>query len=812
MFTLAAILTLAVGVASVGAMFAIAHGVLLAPLPYGEPDRLVSVRLQAADVGDIAQPLALHVTYSGFARSLDGVGFYRTGSSNIWTEGHDDVAESVVATWVTASMVSVLQVPPLLGRSFTAEEELRGGPNAVMLSESEWRSRFGAASDVIGRTLMVNSVPREIIGVMPARFSFPLHGTETRIWLPAKRIDNGTVGDFAYSAVARLAPGATAAQAQRELVALLPSMAESFPRLEPAGIDRANGRVSQNATATWLAEVGPTPVVVPLRDEITRGIAATLWMLAGAAALVLLVAWANVSNLLLIRADSRQPELAVRAALGATRLRTASVFLTESLLLCATAGVLALLLVHGAVAALVAFGPTDIPRLAQLGVGLPAGAFTLLVTLAGVIVCAAVPAGRLWRASLSLELREGGRGASTGIPRLRLRTVVTTLQIAVALVVTIGSALLLRTAHGLHQVHPGFDPTQVTTLRTQLPFARYDDSTTVAFYARLADRVRQLPAVHNAGVTMKVPLGSGGALEQTVRTEAEARTRSLPLTVVDDAYFATMSIPLLAGRGFRRGELEQNTDVVISRQAAATLFGDPTGTAAVGKRLTLAPSGLDYTVAGVVGDVRDQDLATAPSAMLYRPLVVPANPTAEPIPRRNMALVVKSSVPAGALVPELRRIVHELDPTVAIYNVETMGDVIRTSTARLSLALALMTAAATITLMLGTIGLYGVMAYMVALRTREFGIRAAMGADRARIARLVVARGMTLSASGVAAGLVLYALTAPMLRAFLFGVTVSDPVTLAGATLLLLLATAIASWIPAMRAARVDSAQALRAE
>ncbi len=808
-FMIAVILTLAVGVAAVGSMFAIVYGVLLAPLPYGEPDRLVSVRLQAPEAGEIRQPPALYVTYTELAKTLDGVGFYRTGSTNLWTEGSDDGAQSVIATWVTASMMPLLQIPPLLGRSFSAEEELRGGPHAVILSESEWRTRFSASTEVIGKTLMVNSVPREIIGVMPARFSFPT--AATRVWLPAKRVDNATVGDFAYAGVARLAPGATAEQAQGELATVLPRMAESFPRLESTLIDRVAGRPSDRSTATWLADVKPTPVVEPLRDWITDSISPTLWMLAAAAGLVLLVAWANVANLLLIRADSRQSELAIRAALGAGRLRTATHFLAEALLLGAAAGILALPVVYGAVATLVAFGPAGVPRIAELGLGLPTVAFIVLITALGVIVCAAVPAGRSWRASLTQNLREGGRGASTGKHPLRLRAAITILQIAVTLVVTIGSALLLRTAHGLHQVHPGFETTQVTTLRTQLPAARYRDAASVAFYARLTEHVRQLPSVHSAGVAIKVPL-SGGTLEQTLRIELEGTTRLLPVHAVDNGYFTAMSIPLIAGNGFRPLELEQGTDVIISQHTAATLFDDPDGTASVGKQLTLAPSGLIYTVIGVVGDVHYQDLATPPSAMVYRPLVVPKDPSVEPGVRGNMALVVKSSAPADVLVPEIRRIVHQLDPAVAIYNVEAMSDVVRASTARLSLVLALITTAAVITLLLGTIGLYGVMAYMVALRTREFGVRVALGADPKRIARLVARHGLTLTAAGIAAGFFLYALAAPALRAFLFEVTVTDPVTLMGATLVLLATAAFASWLPARRAARIDPAQALRAE
>lgn len=798
-FTIAVILTLALGLSALGSMFTIVYGVLLAPLPYGEPDRLVSVGLQTAELRRIGQAPGLYFTYQRFARRLEGVALYRTGSTNVRTTADGADAESVIATWVTASMMPLLQVPPLLGRSFTADEELRGGPNAVILSESEWRTRFGAATDVIGKTLIVNDAPREIVGVMPARFSFPT--AATRVWLPVKHTDRVTMGDFSHAGVARLAPGATAEQAQAELAALLPSVAALFPRLPSGG-----------STTSWLDAVKPMPVVRALRDELTGGIARTLWMLAAAAGLVLVVAWANVANLMLVRADASQLEFAVREALGASRLRVASHFLGESALLGAAAGVLALLASQGAVRALVAFGPVDVPRLAELGVGLPTAGVIALLAIAGMIIGAAVPTVRARRGKLSSNLHDGARGQTTGKSRQRLRASITVIQIALALVVTVGSALLLRTAQRLHEVQPGFDASEVTTLRILLPHARYRDSTNVAFYARLTERVGQLPSVRAAGLTGQLPLGTGWTAQQTFVIEGEARTPSLPVNVIGNGYFAAMGIPLLAGRDFRRLDSEQSGDIIISQRAAATLFGDTYGNAAVGKGLTLAPNGPSYTIVGVVGDVRHQDLATVPSAMIYRPQVVPINPRAEPGPRPSMVLVVRSSGPADAVVPAIRQIVRDLDPTVPIFDVKTMSDVVRASTARLSFTLSLMTAAAVITLLLGMIGLYGVMAYLVALRTREFGVRVALGADPKRIARLVAARGLRLTASGLAAGFILYALAAPFLRAFLFGVTVTDPVTLGGATLVILGTATFASGLPALRAARVDPAQALRAE
>ena len=799
-FTVAVILTLVLGIGSVAAMFAIVYGVLLAPLPYGHPDRLVSVGLQANEVRRLQQPPAVYFTYKRFARRLDDVGFYRTGNANIWTDVDGDAPERVTATWVTASTIPLLQVPPILGRSFTNDEQRMNGPNAVILSESVWHTRFNAARDVIGKTLYVNSVPREIVGVMPARFSFP--AGDTRLWLPVRIDENSAVaGDFMYSSVARLAVGVTAEQAQRDLAAVLPRIAESFPRLE-----------SGTATSAWLDEANPKPVVLPLRDEVTSGIARTLWMLAAAAALVLFVAWANVTNLMLIRADGRQLELAVREALGASRLRLATYFLGESIVLGAVAGAVALFAAWGAVHALVAFGPPDVPRLAELRLGLTTAVFVVVVSIAGAIICAVVPAIRIRRASLSINLRDGARGETAGKARQRLRSSIAALQIAVALVVSAGSALLLRTFHRLHEERPGFDATDVMTIWTQLPFARYGDSAAVMSYARLTESVGKLPGVRAAGLTTKLPLATGETFEQSFRLEGDGRTLSLPVTVIDDGYFTTLRIPLLAGRGFRRLGLQRHGDVIISRRAAATIWNDPSGNTAVGRRLSLSPSGPTYTIIGVVDDVRDHDLATAPSAMVYAPQVVPIDPRVEPGARRTMALVVRTAGPPTTIVAAVRRVVRDLDPTVPIFNVQTMNEVVRASTARLSLTLTLMTAAAAITLVLGTIGLYGVMAYMVALRRREFGVRVALGASPRQLARAVAMRGLKLIARGVAAGFVLYAIAAPFLRAFLYGVTTTDPLTLAGVTLTLVGAASLASWLPARRAAHVDPAEALRAE
>ena len=798
-YSLTVIFTLALGLASVGSMFAVVHGLLLAPLPYGDPGRLVSIHLEVADGGRFNHSPAVHTTYRRFSKQLDDIALYRSGSANVWSGTDDVAAENLPATWITASMMRLLQAPPLLGRAFSDDEERRGGPEAVILSEAEWRMRFGAAPDVIGRTLIVNNVSREIVGVMPAHFEFP-HAS-TRLWLPAKYSDETTAGDFFYAAVARLAPGATAEGAQRELSTILPRMAELFPHLRSGG-----------STAAWLRETQAVPRVQALVEAITDGIAPTLWILATVAGLVLLVAWANVANLVLIRADAGRQDVAIREALGASPLRAASHFLGESVLLASIAAAMALLASFGALMALKAFGPADLPRLQELSLEPWAAAFIIMVALLGTVGGTAVLARIDRRGHLSNRLRDGTRSQTAGKSRQRVRATATVLQIATALMVLAGSALLLRTAHRLHDVHPGFESEQVTTFRILLPFARYPETARVAFYARLTERVRALPSVLQAGLTARLPLGPGKSPEQPFLIEGAEHARPLPVNVIGNDYFAAMGTPVLAGRDFRPLEAQRAGELIISRRAATILFGDRRGTDSLGRTLTLESSGPTYTVVGVVGDVRYEDLASPPPPMVYRPQVVANVPAVEPGPLPAMVLVVRSNANPDALVAAVRDTVRELDPSVPVFEVSSMREIVRRSMARLNLTLSIMTAAAAVTLLLGMTGLYGVMAYLVALRTREFGLRMALGADPKRIARWVVTRGLALTAIGVTVGLAVFSLAAPYLRASIVGIAAWDPLSLFGATLLLISTAALACWVPARRAATVHPAQALRAE
>jgi predicted permease len=790
-FTITAALTLAIGIGAASAMFAVVYGVLLAPLPYGNANRLVSV--------DQHQSPATFFTYKQFATSIDNIGLYRSGTGNMWVGKEPSDPEQVATAWFSASMLPTMQVSPILGRAFTDDEDRPSGETVALISEGMWRTRFGGSRDVLGKTIYVNSVQRKIIGVLPASFRFPAPDIE--VWFPT-RLDANTryAGDFSYSAIARLKPGVTPDDARRDLASALPRIAESYATIDSGGM----------STVEWLRENRPAPVVTPLRDSITAGIARTLWMLAVAAGLVLLVACASVANLVLIRADERQLELAVREALGASRLRVLAQFFAESTVLSVFAGALGLAAAWMAVQALVAYGPQDIPRLAELSVDAYTIAFTLVISMIAALFAAVVPTLHAARASSYTSLREGGRTATGGNSRHRLRATIASLQIALALVVLAGSALLLRTFQELRDVQPGFDATNVTTLWVQLPFARYGDSSVVRFFAALTDRVGKLPGVIAAGVASRVPLDPDGSAHGSFAVDM--KHASLQMYSIDDGYLRAMHIPIVTGHRFERIDVQRPLEVLVSRRAAELLWGDTSGRAAIGKRLTMVAGGPTYNVIGVTEDVRDRSLSMPPEPTVYFPQVAATDPVLGRTPRHSMAIVVQTAGARGAIATSVSRIVHELDPTLPTFNVQSMSDVLRASTAQLSFTLILIGAAAVITVLLGAIGIYGVTAYVVTLRRREFGLRIALGAEPRRIEAMMMRQGLSLALSGVIGGTIVFVLVARFLRTFLYGVAPTDPVALLGAGVALLSIAVIASWVPARRTATIDPAEALRAE
>ena len=807
-FALTASVTLVIGIGAAVAIFALVNGVLLRPLAYGEPERLVTVYHDLSIVGlpKGNQTAGTYFTYKKLARSLEGIGVYQRDAVNVSDPRGGGEPQRINSAELTQSVIPLLQVTPLVGRNFTEAEDLPKGPNVVLISEALWRSRFGGDRSILGRTLEVNGRSREIVGVMPQRFRFP--NAETQLWLPMQLDPNDPFpGGFNYDAVARLRKGVTVADAGRDLKAVLPRIVELSPNLAP-GV----------STQMLLDQAKPVPFVVPLKDDVTGGIAKTLWIVAAAAGVVLLVACANVTNLILVRADGRQRELAVREALGAGRGRVIAYFLGESIVVTAVSGVVALALATLAIRVLVRAGPAAVPRLAEVHVDLGVVAFAFVVSAIVAGVCSIVPALRVGRVNLSNALREGGRGGTAGRARQRVRSALVAGQIALALVALASSGLLLRTFQRLNAVRPGFDAERLATFWVSLPGSRYPSDTTASrFYAQLLDRVRSLPGVTDAGVTQRLPLLTTGMMSQNPfypEGDASYESKIPPLqlyTTTDGGYFKTMGIPLLAGRTFDRLDVQRPDEAIISQATAVQFYKDSTGQSVLGKRFRELPNGPWYTIIGVVGSTRDTSLASPPSQAVYF-ANVQSTKDYRAQTRWTMALVVRTTGEPTAITPAVRRVVRELDPGLPLFRISTMTAVAAASMAQLSFTIIVLGAAALVTLVLGAVGLYGVMAYVVSLRTRELAVRIALGATPGAVVRMLTTQGVVVTALGVMSGLVLFVVVARALESLLYGVAPTDPVTLAGASLLLVAIAALASWLPARRTSRVDPADVLRAE
>jgi len=806
-FTLTAAVTLVIGIGAAVTIFALVNGVLLRPLPYGDPDRLVGAyhRMDLVGLSKANQTAGTYFTYKKLARSLDGIAIYQTSAVNVSDPRGGGEPQRIQSARVSGSVLPVLQVSPLVGRNFTDAEDLPNGPNVILISEGLWRSRFGADRGILGRTLEVNGRSREIIGVMPRRFRFPT--PETQIWLPLQLNPNEQFpGGFNYDGIARLRKGVTVADAQRDLTSVLPRIIELFPNLAP-GV----------STKLLLDQAKPVPLLVPLKEDVTGGIAKTLWIVAAAAGVVLLVACANVTNLILVRADGRQRELAVREALGAGRGRVIAHFLAESLLITAVSGVAALALAAVAIRVLVGVGSSAIPRLAEVHIDLPTIAFAIAVSALAAIVCSIVPTMRIGRVDLSDALREGGRGGTAGRARQRLRSALVAGQLALALVALASSGLLLRTFQRLNAVRPGFDPEGVTTFWVSLPGARYpSDTAVVRFYTQLLDRTRSLPGVREVGISSRLPLSTSGMSQDPYYPEGdESYADKIPplqlYTTTDGGYFRAMGIPLLAGKTFDRLDVQRSDEAIVSRATAVQFYKDSTGRVALGKRFRELPNGPWSTIIGVVGDTRDTSLAAPPSMTVYRPESYSVPQSGGPT-QWTMALVVRTAGEPTAITSAVQRVVRELDPGLPLFDVRPMSAVAAASMAQLSFTILVLGAAAIVTLILGAVGLYGVMAYVVSLRTRELAVRIALGATPAAVVGMLTRQGVAVTGVGIAAGLAVFVLVARALKSLLFGVAAMDPVTLAGASLLLVAIAALASWLPARRTSQVDPADVLRAE
>ncbi len=811
-FTIPAILTLALGIGGVACVGTVANGVLLEPLPYANANRLVGVWLQFPRVtGTLAVPQSdgMYFVLRTYARSLDGIGAYITGDANV-DDGSEP--ERLTTARMTASALDVLGVEPLIGRRIRESDDRPGQPPVVLLGESLWRRKFAGDPAVLGRSIKIDGTAYEVIGVMPARFAFPHRSVQ--LWRPLQ-LDPTSVGvsTTIYNGIARLRPGMTIESAQRDLNLALRRTPEVYPNVG-FGI----------STSQLLEQTGARVQLHPLRDDVIGSVRQILWIFVATAGVVLFIACANVANLFLVRADARQRDMAVRSALGAGRRAILGRFVGEGLVLACASAVLGLALALAGVRALGQSGAFDMPRLQEIRMnGLTVAGVALLTVLVA-IACSVLPMLQFRTRDLFGALKSGGRGATTTRERQRARQMLVVAQVALAFVLLVGSALLGRSFQAISAIRPGFDPSNVLALNVALPHATYQLDDAVRFYDRAIERMRSVAGVRYAGASWRLPLNALGQGPGSFFVEGDPSPLGVRanISVVAGDYFAAMSIPMLAGTSFTRAQQpgQPLNEVILSSAFARRHWGDSTGRAAIGRRIRSTPTSEWLTIVGVVGSVRGTSLMEPPDEVVYLPMTSPSLVLANSqlktaladVPPYAMSLVLRSATDPATLAQQARRVIAELDSSLPVYSLRPMRDIVSDSMARITFTALLLGLAAGIALMLGVIGIYGVVAYTASLRTREIGLRLALGARPSDVVRLITRQGAFLAAAGLGVGFVITLWVTRFLRAFLGTVSTTDPVALIGTALILASVTLLAAWLPARRAGQVEPTQVLAGE
>ncbi len=785
-FAFLAVGMLGLAIGATAGMFSVVDTVLLNPLPYANVDRLVHVAASApgSDYPDeFGVASEFFVQYKEQSQLLEDVSTYNSFTSTLRTA---DRVERIRMSWPTNSLYSTLGATPILGRLPVAEDENR----VAVISHALWQSWFGGDSAVIGRSYYIAGDTRTVIGVMGPDFAFPNDGT--LLWIASEIDPDGiTPGGFGQPLVARMKPGATVEAVARELTALSKRLPERF------GGSPAYARLIEQHRA----------VARPLTEELLGEYSRPLWVLLGATGIVLLIACANVANLFMVRAEGRQRDLAVRRAIGAGRSQLIRLQMSEAVVVAGLAGVVAVVLAVVTLPLFLRVAPPGIPRLDQVGLSIAVLVFTLCAAAFSAVACGMVPALRAAAPDLN-RLREGGRGSTRRRHWARDGLVVG--QTALALVLLIGSGLLVRSFWELRRVDPGYDTEDIFTFQIAPDReSLFDGPSYARFQLDFMDRLRALPGVERVGLVENVPLNEGtrGAQFFTERMDPEADTGPLlRYTWTAGDYFRTMGISLLAGRPFETADHTTALGNVIVSEAAANILWP--GEDPIGRRLRR--EGLDSwgTVVGVVEDVMQDGFRDAPEPLVYYPLV---GPTPDSWVISSPAYVVKTPR-AEQIAPEVRALAREVAPEAPMYRVFTMAGLAADSMAGLSFTMLTLGIASSLALILGAVGLYGVLSYVVAERTREIGVRMALGARAEQVRRMVVARGARVVGAGVAIGMVTAVASTRALGSLLFGVRAVDAATFAGMSASLAVVGLVASYLPARRASNVDPMESLRDE
>jgi putative ABC transport system permease protein len=797
-FTLVAIITVALAIGANTTVFSLVNALLIRPLPYKNPQELVLLweKFSAQGLDQIPVSAPEYLDYAKELKSLEIAGFDYSDLN--LTAG--DMPERIAGAVVTPSLFPVLGVEPIRGRTFTTNEFGEGNDSVVVVSERLWKRRFNSDAEFVGKQLSLNGRSFTVIGIMSEGFQFPLplfnvqggtFGQQVDIWKPIAFTKNDleSRGSRSYGIVGRLKPGVSLAQAQAEVDTIIASWLPRFPdNYEPA--TRFGGTLYK------------------FHDQVVGGMRTALVILLSAVALVLLIACANLTTMLLARAGAREREFAIRVALGAGPARLLRQMLTESVLLALIGGIAGTFLAIWGLDLLRALGSHTVPRIAEANLDLRVLLVTLVASVVTGILFGLVPALASAKPELTEALKEGGRGSTTGARRNRVRNALVVAEVALALVLLVAAGLLLKSFVRLQNVDPGFDPQNVLSMEVSLPVAKYARGKPVSdFYAEVIRRVQALPGVEATALTSILPLSGTNSdssfaiegrdpMQEKVYPDEEIRS-------VTENYFKVLKVPLVQGRFFDQRDNADAAKVAIINQAFAKKWFPNQD--AVGKKITFddprKPDPKWITIAGLVGDIRHRGLDVEAKPEYYLPH--PQNPY------RGMILAVRSKQDPRSLAESIRREIRQLDPELPAANVRTLENVTSDSIAPRRLSVVLIGVFAAVALVLASVGIYGVMSFLVVQRTHEIGVRMALGAQRADVLRLVVGHGMKLVLIGSALGLVMALISTRALSAMLYRVAAFDLTTFAGVTIALALVALLASYIPALRATRADPMIAL---